>query len=298
MSATSHSSFEEFLSELRRQLQEIRAVQGKLPSASRTEPQAAFKHSKSKIITFLRHGQGNHNVAELEPGFSWEAPGLQDARPDLVDPKLTPKGCAEAQAVSDWSAANLYDAEAVFVSPMRRTLETATIGMQPLKGRVPWTACEDLREVCQKHICDLRQRLSETTKSSEFAHVDFAAVADDDVIYNCNDGAGETLVDVANRALRFIRWLFQCPHTRIVVVTHSCFLFVLFNVVLDCGDGSDLKSFFSTCEHRTVEIFADWENCVNTFVSQSPGISARSPSMKMRFAAQIVSSIVRKSSSS
>jgi hypothetical protein len=28
-----------------------------LPSASRTEPQAAFKHSKSKIITFLRHGQ-------------------------------------------------------------------------------------------------------------------------------------------------------------------------------------------------------------------------------------------------
>jgi phosphohistidine phosphatase SixA len=37
---------------------------------------------------------------------------------DLVDPKLTPKGCAEAQAVSDWSAANLYDAEAVFVSPM------------------------------------------------------------------------------------------------------------------------------------------------------------------------------------
>ena len=38
---------------------------------------------------------------------------------ELVDPKLTPKGCAEAQAVSDWSAANLGDnAEAVFVSPM------------------------------------------------------------------------------------------------------------------------------------------------------------------------------------
>ncbi len=110
-------------------------------------------------------------------------------------------------------------------SHRRRTLETATIGMQvtrlsrhfdshhaqsrlthclrqPLKGRVPWIACEDLREVrggesfkrihfnpnrielqvCQKHICDLRQRLSETTKSSEFAHVDFAAVADDDVM--------------------------------------------------------------------------------------------------------------------
>ncbi len=38
---------------------------------------------------------------------------------DLVDPKLTPKGQGEAQAVSEWSAAHLRaHAEILFVSPM------------------------------------------------------------------------------------------------------------------------------------------------------------------------------------
>ena len=37
-------------------------------------------------------------------------------------------------------------------------------------------------QVCQKHVCDLRLRLSETTKSTEFAHVDFAAVPEDDMM--------------------------------------------------------------------------------------------------------------------
>jgi hypothetical protein len=110
---------------------------------------------------------------------------------------------------------------------------------------VPWIASEDLREVCsctyrlmhlfytdhapsqvcQEHICDLRLKLSATAKSSEFAHVDFAAVPDEDLMcvpccalqlpdscrvsrpcsYDCNGGRGETFAEVANRALRFVR---------------------------------------------------------------------------------------------
>jgi hypothetical protein len=37
-------------------------------------------------------------------------------------------------------------------------------------------------QVCQKHICDLRLQLSETTKSSDFPHVNFTQVPDADLM--------------------------------------------------------------------------------------------------------------------
>ena len=39
------------------------------------------------------------------------------------------------------------------------------------------------------------------------------------------------LQSAAKLSETLFRWLFDTPHSRIVVVTHSCFLFVLFNVV-------------------------------------------------------------------
>ena len=102
----------------------------------------------------------------------------------------------------------------------QRTLETATLGMQvqlharaiavrnhdaPATGAQAAGALDRVRgaargahvmhaarpcdaissaaeQVCQKHICDLRLQLSETTKSSDFPHVNFAQVPDADLM--------------------------------------------------------------------------------------------------------------------
>lgn len=102
----------------------------------------------------------------------------------------------------------------------QRTLQTATLGMQVLlhmraiavrnrdapatgaqaagaldrvRGAARGAHCPPLslcssgissaaEQVCQKHICDLRLQLSETTKSSDFPHVNFAQVPDADLM--------------------------------------------------------------------------------------------------------------------
>ncbi len=60
-------------------------------------------------------------------------------------------------------------------------------------------------QVCQEHICDLRLKLSATAKSGEFAHVDFAAVPDEDLMCVPRAAAPRLISCVASLQLRVQR---------------------------------------------------------------------------------------------
>ncbi len=66
----------------------------------------------------IRHGQSVSNLFESEHG-----PLLAHIERSLIDPKLTEVGRQEA--IEKQALANQLDFSLIYVSPMRRTIETA-----------------------------------------------------------------------------------------------------------------------------------------------------------------------------
>jgi broad specificity phosphatase PhoE len=215
----------------------------------------------TKIVHFQRHGQGYHNLMGdilREAGIKVDIDSMDPTinpwiRPEIVDSPLTETGkwqCAQQQPI-----AKRLNPELVVVSPLTRTLQTATISFAEYcesDSDIPWVAHEYCREEIGVLTCNKRRPLSEISK--EFPHVDFVEMADDyDSLWNphqreSNQSKGERIYDF------LVEFLSKRPESSIALVTHSAWLFHALNAVIDCGDDLDLSSWFLTGEIRSVKL--------------------------------------------
>ena len=121
--------------------------------------------STSKIVHFIRHAEGTHNLCELE-----------SKKPIHQDAKLTPKGIEQCNRLS--LLTRNFAVEAVLVSPMTRCLQTATLSFPHILGSaqhlIPFVAYEEWRETVN-YLCDSRRSID--VLQVEYPHVDFQYVS-------------------------------------------------------------------------------------------------------------------------
>ena len=202
-----------------------------------------------KLVHFVRHAQGTHNVAGEQNYDNYQSE-------EWFDAPLTDVGKRQCDSLAAHTATGFSSAALLVVSPLTRTLQTATLCFPTLVGtagaaRIPWLAHECVREQTGFHPCDRRQRISEV--SPLFPHVDFALVEaqeeEDPFYYSCG-GAREPDINVAQRSRAFFEWLAARPEKEVVVVTHSAFLRHTFAYVLASGESGD-DTHFANCEMRS-----------------------------------------------
>ena len=203
-----------------------------------------------RIIHLVRHGHGQHNaVGELD----YEAYKLE-CNEDAVLTELGIEQCNALSATLE-GRLKLSRVEALLVSPMRRTLETAQHSFPQLSGKVPWVALETLREQTGLHPCDRRRTKSEL--SALHPHVDFSRVfAETDPLYPLYPDEREPSPEVNRRCQAFLDWLFASDLTEVVVVTHSAFIRHLLCVLLGAGDPAAAEH-FDNCEMRSLVLCAE-----------------------------------------
>lgn len=232
-----------------------------LPKQSETAaPPACWKR-----ISFIRHGEGHHNIAQQEwrsankPGEPYTIDN--DPTMKFRDATLTAVGEQQARDLQV-RATSMSDVELIVVSPMRRATQTALIAFNGnITSGVPVVAHELCHEIGGKHTCDLR--LSRQKLSDDYKMIDYSLLEnEEDPLWE--DGlTRESLESLADRASAFVRWILARPETRIVVASHSTFLMTLFNAVVelaeeDCSgcEGNpqadyEVRSWFGTGEMRT-----------------------------------------------
>lgn len=204
-----------------------------------------------KTVHFVRHAQGEHNVAG-------ERDRKEYLREDLIDAVLSDKGKQQCSALLDKldSADSNHvskDAHLLVVSPMRRTLETALLGFKNHVDRIPWVALESLREKTGLHPCDCRLSVKELQE--DHPHVCFRQIeSESDPLYHQYD-TREPEDHINKRALDFFKWLEQREESNVIVVTHSAYLQCMFLNVLNVQYGEGEKFvWFENCEMRSFDI--------------------------------------------
>ena len=203
-----------------------------------------------KTVHFLRHAQGWHNVAGLED------PVNGYLRDDLVDAELSTLGIE--QCASFATSKVITDVELVVVSPMRRTLQTASQCFPHCIDSIPFVAHECIRETTGLHPCDLRLPID--VHKGTHKHVSFDHINDnEDPYYYKYTKCREPKEHVSSRAKEFFKWLHCRPEQEIAVVTHSAFLREVFHSVLQyhSEEEEQLKrdhGHFANCEVKSYKI--------------------------------------------
>lgn len=221
-------------------------------------------NSYSKVVHFVRHGEGWHNV------------GLPNR-----DAQLTPKGWQQAHALG--SHMKKYpitrDVQLVVVSSLMRALETAAgaFGAVDISDSQTLMAAQtETRDVCSAHekiycrpgikylvneacrerlspgLCDARSERS--LAKAKFPGFDFSMVKSEKDEW-WKPGSVESEAEVVLRGRRFLQWLMTLPETNIAVVTHSAFLwFTLLGFGVEFSRPVRLKiqKWYENCEMRTV----------------------------------------------
>lgn len=228
-------------------------------TAPRPPTAIAISADSAKVVHLIRHGQGYHNVAAAHHG----AAAYKDQT--LRDSRLDETGRKQAKALGTQMRERRMQVDVVLVSPLLRTLETASL-MFPPQGttttaaaasnvpstRPPMVAIELCREAFGGHPCDQRSAVSVVSK--EFGHVDFSLVETDVDTWHDPDRR-ETVREVSIRAEKFLEVLRNRPERNIAVVSHGVFLETLLN---KCGlytadDGTKGRR-FDNCELRSYVI--------------------------------------------
>ncbi|KAG2785692.1 hypothetical protein PC129_g10110 [Phytophthora cactorum] len=180
-----------------------------------------------KVVYFVRHAQGYHNVAEEKYGVGrWED---EFARTDeFLDPDLTPFGVEDAKtkgppSVKTELERGMPPIERVVVSPLSRAIQTAQSFFT--KDQVPnrsFLCMKNCREVFDCYTFDKRRSLSEI--KSKFPDVDFKRMKDEgDLLWSPTHH--ETEDEIHERARNFLSELFDAvPERYVVVVSHVCFI--------------------------------------------------------------------------
>jgi broad specificity phosphatase PhoE len=231
-----------------------------------------------RVIHFVRHAEGEHNVAGQVPGGY--------LREDLEDAVLTDFGhnqcqdlhskifhwhvptAAEEQAEAAAADTDMHlrqhpyhpaRAELLVVSPLNRALQTASKSFEWLNGRIPWLALECIRETSGLHPCDRRKHISHHTEG--YPHVSFDHIENaDDLLYPQYTDKREPMESVISRGNEFIEWLKGRDEENIIVVTHSSFLKYFF---IGCGGvPTDDFVWFENCELRSFHFSQEGESIV------------------------------------
>lgn len=202
--------------------------------------------SKTKIIHFVRHAEGHHNVAgKIDPLFGYR-------REDLEDATLTELGLEQCKNFRESNTNSFEDAQLLVVSPLRRTMQTATHCFLQLKGNIPWVAVECLREMTGLHPCD--RRLSITEHKKNFNYIDFSEIHEDaDPLYY-QYKLREPKEHVTRRTQQFMEWLKERPETEIIVVTHHGYMMNLFHNSIKTPEPEKDDTPFENCEIRSFTI--------------------------------------------
>ncbi|ETK79353.1 hypothetical protein L915_14776 [Phytophthora nicotianae] len=180
-----------------------------------------------KVVYFVRHAQGYHNLAEEKYGVGrWED---EFARTDeFLDPDLTPFGVEDAKSKGSSSVKaelerGMPPIERIITSPLSRAIQTAqsflTTDQVPNQ---PFLCMENCREVLDCYTFDKRRPLSEIKQ--KFPYVDFSRMKDEeDVLWPATHH--ETEDEIQERARNFLSELFDAvPERYVVVVSHVCFI--------------------------------------------------------------------------
>lgn len=198
-----------------------------------------------KTIHFIRHAEGEHNVAGREDRKNGYL------REDLKDAVLSPCGVEQCNQFVDsiQSRANLEKADLVVTSPMRRTLQTAHGCLGKHLNEIPWIAYEHIREQTGLHPCD--SRLPTSHHAAAFPNVNFELCEEEDPLIGSYLTRREPNEDVAKRGLLFLDWLCTRSEANIVIVTHSAFLRHFFRQVAEVDNGGEAFVEFANCEMRS-----------------------------------------------
>jgi broad specificity phosphatase PhoE len=127
-----------------------------LPSSIPPEPSPPRRLVR---VAFFRHGQGQHNAESLQ----------------IFDPSLTSRGEDEARAIAKLYATaggKLPAPQLVVVSPLHRTLQTATLAFGDLGS--PFLATDLCREILNQNRCNYRHPVQ--IQRQKFPQVDFTFV--------------------------------------------------------------------------------------------------------------------------
>lgn len=213
------------------------------------------------ILYLVRHGYGSHNAyaaSVTQPPCNCRTGGscayINDAH---VDARLIEKGRRQAVAAG-CTLRSLSPAPAIaYVSPLRRTLETASIALGGAGGTgpsldLPLVACEWIREVFGVHHCDRRGPVADAR--AEWPAVDYSAVGTEEDSWHKED-VRETVEEAAARATRFLLHVRARPERVVVAVTHSAFLREMLTHAVVVEEGhSEVRRRFATGEVRPVVV--------------------------------------------
>ena len=250
-SAEHMHGMKELYEEMRKQSLIIKAFALDDPEAPDTS------NENIKIVHFVRHGQGFHNlmadIASAE-GREWEQYSLKPENPyimpEILDAPLTEKGRQQAYILQPVVHGMKDKPELIVLSPNCRALQTGAIVFEELFGTsTKFLAHENAREETGVHICDKRRPVSRSSK--EFPQIDFSLLeTDEDVIFQ--DDHRETKAEVGVRVYKFMEWLSERKEKHVGVASHSGWLLTVFNGICECDES--LKGWFQTGELRSVKL--------------------------------------------
>jgi broad specificity phosphatase PhoE len=209
-----------------------------------------------KVVHFVRHGQGFHNLmADLAraSGRDWvqftNTPENPYIMPEILDAPLTEKGRQQAYALQPRVRSMDNTPELVVFSPNCRALQTGVIVFEDLIGGAPFLAHEMVREENGVHICDKRRPVSR--QKTEFPQVDFGLLeSNEDPLFR--EDVRETKMQVGERVYKFMEWLAERQEKHVAVNSHSGWLLTVFNGICECDPA--LKGWFQTGEMRSVKL--------------------------------------------
>ena len=136
-----HKSEEDFIYNWMNKLRTLRGngvANGRIVRCRKsTETGSESLRPGTKRVHFVRHGEGHHNVHstrwfdEKKKGNPWQHASCP------IDPGLTDLGVTQAKELNERSERELgAGPQVVVVSPLLRTLQTATLGFDYIVGKV------------------------------------------------------------------------------------------------------------------------------------------------------------------
>lgn len=259
--------------------------------------------ARNKTIHLIRHAEGWHNVDELEAeaaelwkthpqgslraeyGIAWML--MKEVSGDkYLDPLLTPKGREQAYALrtklrKPW-VDHAFVVDAIALSPMRRAIETALLGLPQLEAAATAVRLDDpraghvtaaapelfasdlLRERCAHFMPD--SRLTRTELEQEYSAlggnvtIDFSQISDADRLFIDGKERNEPEIGsqlLAERAGEAIKWLMSLPahQQSVAVVSHKHFLGALTSLGATTGvtqrpfENAEMRTLL-LCEHQ------------------------------------------------
>jgi len=177
----------------------------------------------SKIVHFIRHAEGTHNLNEEESKL-----------PIHFDAQLTSKGIEQCRQLSRYTKD--INLDSILVSPTTRTLQTAQHSFPHLYNEdssIPFIATEEWRETVN-YLCDARG--SKTSLVKSFPRVNFDNIShEEDPIWKHYEGkygcykthtktreSGDK-IGLYQRSHNAWRTLMSRSEKNIAIVSHSAF---------------------------------------------------------------------------